>query len=146
MTLKEKLEEQWVSALSTLSEMDIDDECYNIQTSRVEHLEKLMADLDKAELDASTKMEQLESDKSEQKRKGKLEIFKISAPIVAAFLMGCVKKMILLMTLLIALLISAVIIIAGLGVAGGVTIVLFSDVIVCVGLIVLVVRHFVKKK
>lgn len=53
--------------------------------------------------------------------------------------------MILLMTLLIALLIAAVIIIAGLGLAGWVTIVLFSDVIVCVGLIVLVIRHFVKK-
>ena len=61
LTLKEKLEEQWVSALSILSEMDINDECYDIQMSRVEHLEKLMADLDKAEMEASTKMEQLDS-------------------------------------------------------------------------------------
>lgn len=91
LTLKEKLEEQWVNELATLSEMDINDECYDIQVSRVEHLEKLMADLDKAELEASTKMEQLESEKSEQKRKGKLEIYKISAPIVAAFLMGCIS-------------------------------------------------------
>ena len=91
LTLKEKLEEQWISALSILSEMDINDECYDIQVSRVEHLEKLMADLDKAELEASTKMEQLESDKSEQKRKGKLEIFKTSAPIVAAVVMGFVS-------------------------------------------------------
>ena len=91
LTLKEKLEEQWVSALSILSEMGINDERYDIQMSRVEHLEKLMADLDKAEMEASTKMEQLESDKSEQKRKGKLEIFKTSAPIVAAFLMGCIS-------------------------------------------------------
>lgn len=90
-TLKEKLEEQWAIELATLSEMVINDECFNTQMSRVEHLEKLMADLDKAELDASTKMEQLESDKSEQKRKSKLEIFKTSAPIVAAFLMGCIS-------------------------------------------------------
>lgn len=91
LTLKEKLEEQWLSELTTLSEMDINDECYDIQVSRVEHLEKLMVELDKAELEASTKMEQLDSDKSEQKRKSKLEIFKTSAPIVAAFLMGCIS-------------------------------------------------------
>ena len=90
-TLKEKLEEQWVYELAALSKMDINDECYDIQMSRVEHLEKLMADLDKAELDTSTKMEQLESDKSEQKRKSKLEIFKTSAPIVVAFVMGCIS-------------------------------------------------------
>ena len=91
LTLKEKLEEQWLSELTTLSEIDISDEYYDIQVSRVEHLEKLMVELDKAELEASTKMEQLDSDKSEQKRKSKLEIFKTSAPIVAAFLMGCIS-------------------------------------------------------
>ena len=74
-TLKEKLEEQWVYELAALSQMDISNECYDVQLSRVEHLEKLMADLDK----------------SEQKRRGKLEIFKTSAPIVAAFLMGCIS-------------------------------------------------------
>lgn len=90
-TLKEKLEEQWADELAALSVMDINDECYDIQMSRVEHLEKLMADLDKAELEASTKMEQLDSDRSEQKRKSKIEIFKTSAPIIAAFLMGCIS-------------------------------------------------------
>ena len=54
--------------------------------------------------------------------------------------------MILFTILLVTLIVLAIVTVLGLGIAGAGIIVVFGDVIVCVLLIALIIKHFINKK
>lgn len=54
--------------------------------------------------------------------------------------------MVLFTLLLIALLIATIVVALTIGIGGAVTLVVFGDAILCIMLIILIIRHFAKKK
>ena len=104
--MKELLLTEWEKEKSILNGLDVtdkeDNNAYSRQVERVEHLEKLLVDLDKKELDIdaeaakvdideSIKGRQLEADKKAQKHRNIIEACKIGVPVVAAFAMGIIS-------------------------------------------------------
>lgn len=103
-TIKEQLEEVWVEEKETLAQMDFEKEkdAYKLQVNRVSELEKLLVDLEKAELDVDKvaagqdideriKYRQIEEDKKDRRNKNIIEAAKIGVPVVAAFVMGIIS-------------------------------------------------------
>lgn len=103
-TIKEQLEETWVEEKEKLSNMDFEEQkdAYKLQANRVGELEKLLVDLDKAELDVDKvaagqdideriKYRQMEEDKKDRLIRNGIEVAKIGVPVVAAFVMGIIS-------------------------------------------------------
>ena len=103
-TIKEQLEEVWVEEKETLAQMDFEKEkdAYKLQVNRVSELEKLLVDLEKAELDVDKvaagqdideriKYRQIEEDKKDRLIRNGIEVAKIGVPVVAAFVMGIIS-------------------------------------------------------
>lgn len=99
-TIKQKLEDEWVKEKEKLSRMDIGDEngAYKTQVTRVSELEKLLVDLEKADLELDkvaseqdVKYRQMEEEKKNQRNKNIIEVAKIGVPVVAAFAMGLIS-------------------------------------------------------
>ena len=102
--MKEQLEEVWVKEKEALALMDFEKQkdAYKLQVNRVSELEKLLVDLEKAELDVDKvaagqdideriKYRQMEEDQKDRRNKNIIEAAKIGVPVVAAFVMGIIS-------------------------------------------------------
>lgn len=102
--MKKQLEEVWLEEKATLDVMDFEKQkdAYKLQVNRVSELEKLLVDLEKAELDVDKvaagqdideriKYRQMEEEKHNQRNKNIIEAAKIGVPVVAAFVMGLIS-------------------------------------------------------
>ena len=99
LSLKEKLENEWLDEKEILKEMDLENPKYQLQLERVTNLEKSMVDLEKAELDvdkiaggqaleADVKYKQIKCDEQARKTKTKIDILGIVLPLASAIGMG----------------------------------------------------------
>ena len=104
--MKERLLEEWEKEKDILDGLDIKDKedngAYSKQAGRVEHLEKLLVDLEKKELDMSSiswkldseekvRKEQMKAEDKTNKTRNIIEACKIGVPVVAAFAMGLIS-------------------------------------------------------
>lgn len=104
--MKERLLEEWEKEKDILDGLDIKDKedngAYSKQADRVEHLEKLLVDLEKKELDMSSiswkldseekvRKEQMKAEDKTNKTRNIIEACKIGVPVVAAFAMGLIS-------------------------------------------------------
>lgn len=104
--MKERLLEEWKKEKDILDGLDIKDKedngAYSKQADRVEHLEKLLVDLEKKELDMSSiswkldseekvRKEQMKAEDKTNKTRNIIEACKIGVPVVAAFVMGLIS-------------------------------------------------------
>lgn len=101
--MKERLLEEWEKEKDILDGLDIQDNgAYSKQADRVEHLEKLLVDLEKKELDMSSiswkldseekvRKEQMKAEDKTNKTRNIIEACKIGVPVVAAFAMGMIS-------------------------------------------------------
>lgn len=104
--LKELLMTEWGKEKNMLAELDVknkeDSVAYSKQADRVEHLEKLLVDLEKKELDIDAaagkldieehvRCEQIRAESKSNKTRNAIEIAKIGVPVVAAFAMGLIS-------------------------------------------------------
>lgn len=104
--LKELLMTEWGKEKNMLAELDVknkeDSVAYSKQADRVEHLEKLLVDLEKKELDIDAeagkqdieehvRCEQIRAEMKSQKTRNIIEVCKIGVPVVAAFAMGMIS-------------------------------------------------------
>ena len=104
--MKERLLEVWEEEKNILDGLDIKDKedngAYSKQADRVEHLEKLLVDLEKKELDMSSiswkldseekvRKEQMKAEDRTNKTRNIIEACKIAVPVVAAFAMGLIS-------------------------------------------------------
>lgn len=104
--MKELLLTEWEKERNTLNSLSIKDKdqsnAYSIQAERVEHLEKLLVDLDKKELEVEAKaaeidinenarVEQQKVECKNQRNRNIIEACKIGVPVVAAFAMGVIS-------------------------------------------------------
>lgn len=102
--MKKQLEEVWLEEKATLDVMDFEKQkdAYKLQVNRVSELEKLLVDLEKAELDVDKvaagqdideriKYRQMEEEKHNQRNRNIIEAAKIGVPVVAAFVMGLIS-------------------------------------------------------
>lgn len=104
--MKERLLEEWEKEKDILDGLDIKDKedngAYSKQADRVEHLEKLLVDLEKKELDMSSiswkldseekvRKEQMKAEDKTNKTRNIIEACKIGVPVVAAFSMGLIS-------------------------------------------------------
>lgn len=104
--MKERLLEVWEEEKNILDGLDIKDKedngAYGKQADRVEHLEKLLVDLEKKELDMSSiswkldseekvRKEQMKAEDKTNKTRNIIEACKIGVPVVAAFAMGMIS-------------------------------------------------------
>ena len=103
-SIKEMLVAEWVEETEKLKSIGInaEKEKYKLQAERVAHLEKQLVDLEKTELDVEeraagrdieeqSKIRQAESEEKTQKTRNKIEVAKITVPVVAAFTMGLIS-------------------------------------------------------
>lgn len=104
--MKERLLEVWEKEKNILDGLDIKDKedngAYSKQADRVEHLEKLLVDLEKKELDIDAvagkldieehvRCEQIRAESKSNKTRTAIEIAKIGLPLAAAFAMGLIS-------------------------------------------------------
>lgn len=104
--MKERLLVEWEKEKDILDGLDIKDKedngAYSKQADRVEHLEKLLVDLEKKELDMSSiswkldseekvRKEQMKAEDKTNKTRNIIEACKIGVPVVAAFTMGMIS-------------------------------------------------------
>lgn len=99
MSLKTELKTVWREEMSHLSRLDSETQAWKIQMERINHIEKLLVDLEKSEnendekviareIDEDLRREQIELDKKEAKSKKRMEYVKTFVPVIAACGMG----------------------------------------------------------
>ena len=81
---------------------ETDGQMYKIQADRVMNLEKLITDIDKVEIeteekavskdiDERLKLQEIETNAKDQKRRNWIDIAKVVVPVVGAFTMGLIS-------------------------------------------------------
>lgn len=101
---KDLLTDEWMEAKEKLSTMnyEIDGQMYKIQADRVMNLEKLITDIDKVEIeteekavskdiDERLKLQEIETNAKDQKRRNWIDVAKVVVPVVGAFTMGLIS-------------------------------------------------------
>lgn len=101
---KDLLTDEWMEAKDKLSTMnyETDGQMYKIQADRVMNLEKLITDIDKVEIeteekavskdiDERLKLQEIETNAKDQKRRNWIDVAKVVVPVVGAFTMGLIS-------------------------------------------------------
>lgn len=101
---KDLLTDEWMKAKEKLSTMnyETDGQMYKIQADRVMNLEKLITDIDKVEIeteekavskdiDERLKLQEIETNAKDQKRRNWIDVAKVVVPVVGAFTMGLIS-------------------------------------------------------
>lgn len=101
---KDLLTDEWMEAKEKLSTMnyETDGQMYKIQADRVMNLEKLITDIDKVEIeteekavskdiDERLKLQEIETNAKDQKRRNWIDVAKVVVPVVGAFTMGLIS-------------------------------------------------------
>lgn len=101
---KDLLTDEWIEAKEKLSTMnyETDGQMYKIQADRVMNLEKLITDIDKVEIeteekavskdiDERLKLQEIETNAKDQKRRNWIDVAKVVVPVVGAFTMGLIS-------------------------------------------------------
>ena len=104
MNFKTDLQDVWRKEIETLNEIDVDSQesLYKAQLERVTSIEKMLTDLEKAEMDSDEKRycrdmdEQFKhieiyAEKRDRKTRNLIEVTKIVVPVTAAFAMGLIS-------------------------------------------------------
>ena len=104
MNFKTDLQDVWRKEIETLNEIDVDSQesLYKAQLERVTSIEKMLTDLEKAEMDSDEKRycrdmdEQfkhikIDAEKRDRKPRNLIEVTNIVVPVTAAFAMGLIS-------------------------------------------------------
>ena len=100
MNFKTELKDVWRKEIETLNEIDVDSQesLYKAQLERVTSIEKMLTDLEKAEMDNDEKRYcrntdeqfkhiEIDAEKRDRKTRNLIEVTKIVVPVTAAFAM-----------------------------------------------------------
>ena len=104
MNFKTELKDVWRKEIETLNEIDVDSQesLYKAQLERVTSIEKMLTDLEKAEMDSDEKRYcrntdeqfkyvEIDAEKRDRKTRNLIEVTKIVVPVTAAFAMGLIS-------------------------------------------------------
>ena len=104
MNFKTELKDVWRKEIETLNEIDVDSQesLYKAQLERVTSIEKMLTDLEKAEMDSDEKRYcrdmdeqfkriEIDAEKRDHKTRNLIEVTKIVVPVTAAFAMGLIS-------------------------------------------------------